>query len=257
VAVSRFPYQLETRLQLAEIRLLQKSPQYALNALTMVQDSSDPRVAVLFARIAMMKKDPATARKYIERALDNGGGEELRSLDKNTALASIADYAARHPANKLVKKQNALLFMMFGELPRARAAYEQLVRDDPSDGLAFNNLAWLVAKDDPKRAQAMAQAAVKANPASTDYLDTLGSMQMNLGDFKGAVASLQKAHGLSPDDPGVSYHLALALEANGQGGESQAILEQLVKRKGVGQFDAAREMLARKLKMVGGLQSGR
>jgi tetratricopeptide (TPR) repeat protein len=257
VAVSRYPYLLDARLQLADIRLRQNSPQYALNTLTMVQDSADPRVAVLFARIALMKKDSAGARKYIERALDNGGGEELRTLDKDVALKSIADYVARHPANKQMKKQNAVLLLGFGELPRAKAAYEQIVREDPADGLALNNLSWLVAPNDSKRALTLAQLAVKANPASPDYLDTLGSMQMSQSDFKGALVSLQKAHAMSPDDAGISYHLALALEAGGQGAQSRAVLQGLVKRGGVTGMQAAKEMLARKLKMVGDAPGGR
>jgi len=65
VAVLRFPGLLEPRLRLADIRLRQKSPEHALNALTLVQDSTDPRVSVLFARVALMKGDRASAQKYI------------------------------------------------------------------------------------------------------------------------------------------------------------------------------------------------
>jgi Tfp pilus assembly protein PilF len=235
---------------LADIRLRQKSPEHALNALTLVQDSTDPRVAVLFARIALMKKDKNGAQKYIARVIEAGGGEELRALDKDVALKSLGDYLAHHPANKLVKKQNALLLLSFGELDKARTQYERLVGDDPTDALALNNLSWLVVKDDPRRALALAQRAVKAAPASPNYLDTLGCMQMNQSDIKGAVASLQKAHEFGPDDPEISYHFALALEASGKGAQSQAILQALVKRGGFGDLDAAKNLLASKLKMA-------
>jgi tetratricopeptide (TPR) repeat protein len=257
VAVGRFPYLLEARLALADIRLGQKSVQYALNVLTPVQDSDDPRVAVLYARIALMKGNTVQARKYIEPVLQSGGGEMLRDLDKDFALKSIGDYAARHPGDKRVKKQIGVLLMGFGELPKARIAYEALVRDDPADGLARNNLAWLVVQNDPARALTLAQAAVKADPQSPDYLDTLGTMQMNRSDLKGAVGSLQKAHDLRPDDAGISYHLALALEASGQDAQSKAILQELVKRGDFRDKDAAKELLARKLKMAGSLQSTR
>jgi Tfp pilus assembly protein PilF len=257
VAVLRFPDQFEARLQLADIRLRQNSPQYALNALAMVQDSKDPRVAVLYARIALMKNARLGAQKYIQRAIESGGGEELRTLDKDVALKSLADYIARHPANQLVKKQYAVLLLGFGELDKARDRYEQLVRDYPSDGHCLNNLAWLVVKDDPARSLILAQRAVKSDPGSPDFLDTLGSMQMNRSDNKGAVVSLQKAHDLRPDDPEISYHLALAFEASGEGAKSQAILQGLVRRGGFGDLDAARGLLASKLKMVGQTQGGR
>ena len=256
VAVLRFPYQLEARLLLANIRLEQKSPEYAANALTMIQDSKDPRVLIAFARIALLKRDSATALKYIGSAIDSGGGEELRALDKDIALKSLAGYLALHPANTLVKKQYAILLLGFGELDKARARYEQLVRENPADGHCLNNLAWLVVKNDPVRALGLAQRAVKADPQAPDYLDTLGSMQMNSSDNKGAVASLQKAHDLLPDDPEIAYHLALALEANGDGLRSQTILRGLVKRGGFSDFDAAKNLLASKLKMVGQTQAG-
>ncbi len=257
VAVQRFPYLIEPRLLLANIRLAQKSPQYALNTLTMLQDSRDPRVLVLFARAYLMKHDPGTAQKYILQAIETGGGEELRNMDKEVALKSLSDYSAAHPANSLVKKQYAILLLGFGELPQARAAYEKLVRDDPSDAVALNNLAWLVAKDDAGRALSLAQRAVKADPASANNLDTLGTMQMSRSDFRGATASLRKAHDMAPDNPTISYHLAVALEGTGERAQSQALLQAVVKRGGFGDLEAAKNLLASKLKLAGQTQMGR
>ena len=257
VVVLHFPWQLEARLALADLRLRQKSPEHALNTLKLVQDSKDPRIAVLFARAALMKQDPKTAQRFILQAIDAGGGEELRALDKDMALRSLGNYASTHPQNKLVKKQYAILLLGFGELDKARAAYEKLVRDDPSDAVGLNNLAWLVVKDDPTRALSLAQRAVKADPSSANYLDTLGTMQMNRSDFKNAIASLQKAHDMVPDSPEVAYHLAVALEAGGQREQSQLLLQGLVKRGGFGDLDAAKTMLASKLKMAGQTQADR
>lgn len=257
VAVLRFPYLLEPRLQLADIRLRQNSPQYALNALTMVRDSQDPRVQVLFARAFLMKRDSRTAQKYILQVIEAGGGEELRSLDKDVALKSLSDYGAVHPDNKLVRKQYAILLLGFGEIAKARTAYEQLVRDDPSDAVALNNLSWLVVKDNAGRALSLAQRAVKADPASANYLDTLGTMQMNRSDFKGAAVTLRKAHDLAPDNPGISYHLAVALEGSGELAQSQTLLQDVVKRGGFSDLEAARRLLASKLKMASQTQAGR
>lgn len=131
------------------------------------------------------------------------------------------------------------------------------MREYPGDGHSLNNLAWLVVKDDPVRALALAQRAVKADPQAPDFLDTMGSMQMNRSDFKGAAVSLQKAHELRADDPEISYHLALAFEAGGEKAKSQAILQGLIKRGGFGDLDAAKNLLASKLKMVGQTQGGR
>lgn len=257
VVVLRFPWQIEARLALADLRLHQKSPEYALNALTMVRDSKDPRVAMLFARAALMKHDPKTAQKYILQVIEAGGGEELSSLDKDVALKSLSDYSAAHPDNKLVRKQYAVLLLIFGETEKAKAAFEKLVREDPSDGVALNNLSWLVVKGDPRRALSLAQRAVKIDPLSANFLDTLGTMQMNGGDFKAAVVSLRKAHDLTPDNPEFTYHFALALQASGELAQSQALLQDLVKRGGFSDLDAAKNLLASQLKLAGQTQLGR
>ena len=152
VIVQRFPWLLEARLTLADLRLRQNSPQYALNTLTLIQDSKDPRVLALYARISLMKRDKVGAQRYIQQVIQSGGGEELRTLDKEVALKSMGDYIAAHPADKVAKRQFAMLLLGFGEFPKARNAYEQLVRDDPSDAIAFNNLSWLVVQEDPRRA---------------------------------------------------------------------------------------------------------
>jgi predicted Zn-dependent protease len=254
VAVSRFPWLLDARLALADIRLNQNSPEHALNVLAVVQDSTDPRVAALYARATLMRHKPDEAKKYIQRLLDEGGGEELRTLDKDVALKSVADYMAQHPGNKTVKKQQALLLLGFGDVPAAKAAYEQLVREDPADAVALNNLAWLVVRNDTGRALGLAQRAVKITPDSADFLDTLGSMQMNRSDNKAAAATLQKAHDLQPDNADISYHLALALRASGDPGRSQALLQELVKRGGFTELDAARNLLAAQLKLAGQTQ---
>jgi len=112
-------------------------------------------------------------------------------------------------------------------------------------------------QDDPRRALALAQAAVKVAPGFANYLDTLGSMQMNTGDYKAAVVSLQKANAVAPDNAEFAYHLALALEAAGEGSQSQVLLQRLVKRGGFGELEAAKTLLASKLKMVQETQRGR
>jgi tetratricopeptide (TPR) repeat protein len=256
VIVQRFPWLLDARLALADLRLRQNSPQYAINVLSLIQDSKDPKVLALYARIALMKRDKLGAQKYIQQVIQSGGGEELRTLDKQVALKSLQDYIAAHPADKLVKKQLAILLLGFGEIPKAKSAYEQLVRDDPSDAVALNNLSWLVVQDDPARALSLAQRAVRAAPTSANNLDTLGTMQLNRSEFKAAVVSLVKAHELTPDNAEFAYHLALALQASGEAGRSRALLQDLVKRGGFSDLDAAKNLLASQLKMAGQIQPG-
>jgi len=237
------PGLLEPRLELADIRLRQKSPQYALNALALVEDSKDPRVAVLFARAYLMSKRPTEAQNYIARAIALGGGEALAALGKDVALAGLRSWIAQHRDNLLARRQYALLLLRFGDLKGARAQYEQLVREHPDDALALNNLSWLVADEAPARALDLAKRAVKLQPTSPDYWDTLGCMQLRRSDPKGALISLRRAHQLQGNDAEIAYHLALALDANGARADAKALLSSVAMHEDFADREKAQRLL--------------
>jgi len=242
-AVDANPSLLELRLELADIRLRQKSPQYALNALAIVEDSEDPRVSVLFARAYMMSNHSAEAQRYIARAIAQGGGEALAPLGKELALASLRSFIGQHHDNALARRQYALMLLRFQDLKGARAQFEQLVREHPDDALALNNLAWLVADESPARSLDLATRAVKLQPSSPDYWDTLGCMQLRRSDPKGALISLQRAHQLGNADPEITFHLAKALDANGARAEAKALLSTVATRDDFADRENAQRLL--------------
>jgi Tfp pilus assembly protein PilF len=243
-AVFANPRLLELRLELAEIRLRQQSPQYALNALAVVEDSKDPRVAVLFARAYMMSKRPAVAQRYIDRAIEQGGGELLTTLGKEIAVQSMRDWISHHPDNLLVRRQYAHLLLRLRELAGAREQYEQLAREHPDDAVALNNLSWLVFNESPARALSLARRAVQLVPGSADYWDTLGCMQLRQRDASGALTSLRRAHQLRERDSEVTFHLAMALDANRARPAAKALLATLVSRDDFADRENARRLLA-------------
>lgn len=242
-AVLKNQHLLSARLLLAEFRLRQKSPQYALNVLAPVEDSKDPRVAILYAKTYIMAHRWADAQRSIERAIELRGGEALKVLGKDVALRSLKEWLKRHPGDLLARRQYAVLLLWFGDFANAKTQYEQLVRDHPDDAFALNNLSWLVVKDDPVRSLKLAQRAVKQVPTSPDFLDTLGCMQLNQSDRKGALSSLQQAHRLKPMDAEISYHLALALDANGSRAAAKAVLSLAVAQAGFSDIENARRLL--------------
>jgi len=243
-AVFNHPAALDARLKLVELRLRQNSPQYALNALAVVEDSKDPRVALAYAQVYSKTGNRSEAQRYIERAISLGGGEGLAILGKAVALQSLRTWQQHHPDDVLAHKQYAILLLRFGDLANAKIQYEQLVRSEPTDALALNNLSWLVVNDDPKRALTLALQAVKQQPTSPDFLDTLGCMQMRTSDFKAALDSLNQAHRLRMGDPEISYHLVLALDANGARTQAKPLLAAAVAQGGFADLEPARKLLA-------------
>jgi predicted Zn-dependent protease len=242
-AVFANPSLLEPRLELVDIRLRQKSPQYALNFLAVVEDSKDPRVSVLFARAYLMSKRSTEAQLYIARAIEQGGGEALAPLGKDVALASLRSWIAQHHDNLLARQQFALMLLRFHDLKGARTQYKQLVREHPDDALALNNLSWLVMNEAPARALDLAKRAVKLQPNSPDYWDTLGCMQLRQSDAKSALSSLRRAHQLRDSDPEITFHLATALDANGARADAKALLSTVASRDDFADRESAQRLL--------------
>ena len=106
--------------------------------------------------------------------------------------------------------------------------YETVLKRDPNNVVALNNLAWLIQERDPKRAISLLTVAMKAMPNSADVADTLGWIKLQQKDAAGGLDLLDKAHKLKPQDGSITYHLILALDANGKRGPARELLKGLL-----------------------------
>jgi WD40 repeat protein len=85
---------------------------------------------------------------------------------------------------------------------RALADYTQAIRLQPNNAPAHNSLAWLLATGpdpklrDPAQAVRLAHRAVELAPRSGLYWKTLGAARYRAGDWKAAVAALERSMAL-------------------------------------------------------------
>jgi Tfp pilus assembly protein PilF len=136
--------------------------------------------------------------------------------------------------------------MQTGNANGARKAYEALLKERPEDPIILNNLGWLLQKDDPNRALSMLSLAAKVAPRSAEVADTLGWLKYQLKDQQGALSTLQRAHEIDAKNAPISYHLALALDANGKRAEAKSLLQEtLANNATFDGADDARKALAR------------
>jgi Tfp pilus assembly protein PilF len=136
--------------------------------------------------------------------------------------------------------------MQTGDMNGARREYETVLKQHPEDVVVLNNLGWIVQKDDPNRAMNMATLAVKIAPRSAEVVDTLGWLKYQRKDTGGALPLLQRAHDIDITSAPISYHLALALDANGKRQEAKTLLQStLEKNPKFDGADDARKALAR------------
>lgn len=149
--------------------------------------------------------------------------------DAKAARARLAGWLAKHPGDGAVAAHYASLLIADGDLAAARGPLENLVRKEPYNASALNDLAWTLQKSDPKRALQLAAKASHIAPRSAEFLDTLGWLQWQQNDRAGALASLRQAHALRPQEPEIGYHFAVALDGAGDRAGARAALLPILK----------------------------
>lgn len=151
-----------------------------------------------FARVAEMDATDPTPR--LRR------GELLIKEQKWAEAATEFDAAIElaGPAEEYrLLTQAAIAFEGAGQLKRAIAYYERALRAGPTNIIAANNLAWVLAVTapaewrDPKRALELAERCARAQPEVANVIDTLASAQAANGLFSAAAASAERAAALA------------------------------------------------------------
>ena len=121
----------------------------------------------------------------------------------------------------------AQLDLAANRLPEAAGRFEAVIRQEPRDVVALNNLAWIYQQRNDPRARATALASYRLQPGA-DTADTLGWIDVTEGHAATGLPLLRQSDALRPGTPAVRYHLAAALHALGQREEATAVLAQLV-----------------------------
>ncbi len=115
-----------------------------------------------------------------------------------------------------------------GQLTKARQTLESLYKDFPDDPDVANSLGYLLAEQgkDLQRAEALVRQALRSDPQSGAYLDSLGWIFYQRGDHAGAFDLLVEAANQRPDDAIILEHLGLTLKALGQPDQALDVLRR-------------------------------
>jgi putative PEP-CTERM system TPR-repeat lipoprotein len=182
---------------------------------------------VLEGDILLAKKDAAGAVKAYERAFAiNNSGLVLRKLHAamsqagkgKEADARLSKWIADHPDDgdsRMVMAQSSL---GSGQNAAAIAQLEALLKAEPNNVIAMNNLAWAYQQNKDGRALAMAEKAMALAPENPAVLDTIGVILTEKGskpELARALVVLQKSITLAPQALDTRLHLAQALLKSG------------------------------------------
>lgn len=193
--------------------------------------------ARLFAKGAPMAgQGQPLARAYeaYARAGQAGEGEKL-----------LQQWLATHPNDLPVRHQLALALLKANRLKDAAEHYRAIIRANPRDIVAYNNLAWLLGEIKAPDAMATAEQAYRLNPDNPEIMDTLGWILVHSGQSKKGIELLTAAHNKKPEMPEIHWHLAAALAKAGERSRAIQELENLFTRgMDFPQKEEARKLLA-------------
>ena len=192
------------------------------------QNPSDPTNPFHLGRLYVKTKQYTKAQHAFEAALQLdktlilghlGLGDSFAFQGKHeealAAYTTILDLNANFVAAHI---KIAQIHDHQSNMDEAEDAYRTALEIDPIQGIALNNLAWLLAdkKEDLDDALILAKKAVSLSPKNPSVYDTLGWVYRARGELEKANAAFMQGTALPPLDPSLLYHLGIVLSEQGK-----------------------------------------
>jgi len=165
-------------------------------------------------------------------------GETYRNKgDDNNAIAALQKARTVLPDNENVLNSLALTLDTSGHKPEAQKVYETIIRMNPNNVMALNNLAYLMVETglDTDVALNYAQRAKQLMPDMPEVADTLGWIYLKKGQFDFAVNAFQDLVAKAPGHSTFHYHLAMAYKMKGDKGKAISELHEALKYSPTGE----------------------
>jgi tetratricopeptide (TPR) repeat protein len=195
----------------------------------LAKDPKDPDALALLSEQRENRGDLDAAKDLLRQAIEvkpdvRNPYLNLARIQKNEGkLKEAADTlqlaSARFPDDSLVQESLAIGYELMQDYDAAKLAYENVLAKWPNDIVAANNLAMLIADVWPTDKAALDRARVLVeefrNSNNPALIDTLGWVQVRLGNIDDAAIILKKAVSLQPDNQQAQYHYAAAMSLKG------------------------------------------
>lgn len=131
------------------------------------------------------------------------------------ALSAIESAVATHPENADLLQAAAVMRASRGDYDEAIATFRRLIKIDPENALAMNNLATLLAERPNQQAEAFeyTERAIGIAGRLPALLDTQGTIFLKAKDYAQAISCLEEAVAGGATDARYYLHLAAAYQS--------------------------------------------
>ncbi len=149
-----------------------------------------------------------------------------------SALPMGEAWLKSHPQDQSVRKALGDAYARAGNYAVARTTYDTYLKAMPDDVAVLNNQANVLLRLRDPSAVAVAEQALKKDPANANAIDTLGWALFKSGppeQSDRALQLLRDARLREPGNPEIRYHLAEVLAQSGRKTEAQDEIEAALK----------------------------
>jgi tetratricopeptide (TPR) repeat protein len=145
------------------------------------------------------------------------GQASIRKGDLQQSINAMEKAHQAEPNTPAIMVNLAMLYEMQSKPDIARKYYEMSIKVDPTNALALNNLAYLIAEANGDLDQALTYAtrAKQALPKYPEINDTLGWIYLKKNLTDNALDTFRDLVVQAPQNPVYHYHYAMALLQKG------------------------------------------
>ena len=198
---------------------------YAIGNLALVAAKYD--LAISEFQLVLERVD-RNAKEASEVYLRMGEAYRLKG-DVEFAINVFQKAQALQPSNLVIVNALAATLEMSGQRKSAAEQYRKMLELDPKNGVALNNLAFMLADTDGALALAYALRARQLFPNEPTVIDTLGWVYLKSNRIDDALPLFRDALKKNPGNAAYRYHLAAALEQKGAHAEARQEAETALK----------------------------
>lgn len=139
----------------------------------------------------------------------------MQSGDHSGATSAMQEWLKSHPDDQPNRMVLADGFLQSKQYDLAVQQYQLVLKKDPAQAVALNNMAWSLQELNNPKALEFAEKALALQPNNGVIMDTVGWMLLKQNKTGRAVSLLEKAAAQRNDLPEIRYHLAVALAQSG------------------------------------------
>ena len=193
---------------------------YELEGDIQLADKNYPAAKVLYKHALSLQPSLSLSVKFSNVLVNMESPEQAKE--------PLLKWLSEHPDDIVAHQHLAGIYQFLNENVPAIKSFEIVLKAQPDNVVALNNLAWLYSLEKNPDALKMAERAYELAPGNSAVQDTYGWLLINHGQHEKGRRILEQALKGLPDVAEIQYHYAAALAKTGETIEAKKRLNVLL-----------------------------